>query len=312
MRILIVGAGAVGGYFGGRLLAAGRDVTFLVRPQRAEHLRRDGLAITSAAGNVSIADPPTVTREMLRSSFDLIILSCKAYDLDGAIDSFAAAVGPETMVLPLLNGMRHLDALDARFGAARVIGGYCAIGATREPGGAIRHLNDMHELIFGERDGAASQRIVAVAAALGGAGFDARVSDRIVGEMWEKWVMLSSLAAATCLMRAAVGDIVAAPGGPAFLTGLVEDCTAVAAANGHPPREAFVARVRAMLTTAGSPFTASMFRDMENGFPVEADHVIGDLIARRDGAGLKPPVPGRLDLAYLHLKAYEHRRARGG
>jgi len=312
MRILIVGAGAVGGYFGGRLLAAGRNVTFLVRPARAEKLRRNGLVINSATGDAAVADPPVVTRETLREPFDLVLLSCKAYDLDGAIDAFAAAVGPRTLVLPLLNGMRHLDVLDARFGAERVLGGLCVIAATLEESGAIRHLNESHDLVFGARDGAASERAGEIEAALSGAGFAARLSDRIVGEMWEKWVLLSSLAAASCLMHAAVGDIVAAPGGLAFLDGLVDDCIAIAEANGHRPREASIARARTMLTSAGSPFTASMFRDMENGFPVEADHVLGDLIARRDAAGLKPSVQGRLDLAYLHLKAYENRRARRG
>jgi len=312
MRILVVGAGAVGGYFGGRLCAAGRDVTFLVRPARAEKLRRTGLAIRSATGNAAVADPPTVTQDALHAPFDLIILSCKAYDLDGAIEAFAPAVGERTMILPLLNGMRHLDRLEARFGAGRVLGGLCIIAATLGEDGAIRHLNESHDLVFGAREGATADRIGAIEATLSGAGFVARLSERIVGEMWEKWVLLSSLAAASCLMRAAVGDIVAGPGGLAFLNGLVDDCVAIAEANGHRPREAALTRTRAMLTAAGSPFTASMFRDMENGFPVEADHVLGDLIARRDAAGLKPAVQGRLDLAYLHLKAYENRRARGG
>jgi 2-dehydropantoate 2-reductase len=312
MRILVVGAGAVGGYFGGRLLAAGREVTFLVRPARADKLHRNGLVIKSEAGDAAVADPPTVTHEALRAPFDLVILSCKAYDLEGAIDAFAPAVGARTAILPVLNGMRHLDLLDARFGTARVLGGLCIIAATLEESGAIRHLNQAHDLVFGARDGAAKEQVAAVGAAFADAGFAPRASDDIVGEMWEKWVLLSSLAAASCLMHAAVGDIVAAPGGLAFLNGLVDDCVAIAEANGHRPREAFIARARTMLTTAGSPFTASMFRDMQNGFPVEADHVLGDLIARRDAAGLKPPVQGRLDLAYLHLKAYEARRARGG
>src|SRR6202043_1931860 len=109
MRILVVGAGAIGGYFGGRLLQAGRDVTFLVRPRRAAELAKAGLIVKSPHGDVTLAAPATTLSENIRRPFDLVLLSCKAYDLEGAMDSFAAAVGPETMILPLLNGMKHLD-----------------------------------------------------------------------------------------------------------------------------------------------------------------------------------------------------------
>src|SRR5262245_66324332 len=125
MRFLVVGAGAMGGYFGGRLLVAGRDVTFLVRPARAARLAATGLTICSPAGDVHLPSPPTVLSSDIRDPFDVVILSCKAYDLGGAIDSVASAVGPGTVIIPLLNGMRHLDDLDARFGQERVLGGAC-------------------------------------------------------------------------------------------------------------------------------------------------------------------------------------------
>jgi 2-dehydropantoate 2-reductase len=116
MRILVVGAGAVGGYFGGRLLEAGRDVTFLVRTRRAGELAEHGLTIRSPLGDFHRPSPPVVSPEALAGPFDLVLLSCKAYDLDGAMESFARAVGDGTTILPLLNGMRHLDALADRFG----------------------------------------------------------------------------------------------------------------------------------------------------------------------------------------------------
>jgi len=129
MKLLVVGAGAVGGYFGGRLLQAGRDVTFLVRPCRAAELAQSGLVIKSPAGDVTLPDPKTVTAERLRQNFDLVLLSCKAYDLEGALVSLAPAVGPGTVILPLLNGLRHLDRLDTTFGRAKVLGGQCVISA---------------------------------------------------------------------------------------------------------------------------------------------------------------------------------------
>jgi 2-dehydropantoate 2-reductase len=306
MRILVVGAGAVGGYFGGRLLQAGRDVTFLVRPARAASLAEHGLRIRSPHGDFSLPNPPTVLAGNLRDPFDVILLSCKAYDLDGAIASFAPAVGPQTAVLPLLNGMRHLDVLDGHFGAGRVLGGQCQIAADVNATGEIVQLSEMHALTFGERDGDVTARIQAIEGAITGAGFNARSSKEILQEMWEKWVFLATLAGGTCLMRSTIGDIVEAPGGLAFMRNLFAECAAIAAANGFPVREAFTARALGIVTTAGLRLTASMFRDMERNAPTEADHVLGDLLRRRgEAAGVTA-----LDAAYTHLKTYEARRVR--
>ncbi len=164
MRVLVVGAGAIGGYFGGRLLVAGCDVTFLVRPRRAAELARTGLVIRSKFGDIDLSAPPMVTADTLREPFDIVLLSCKAYDLDDAMAAFAPAVGPQTVILPLLNGIRHLDALEARFGANHVLGGQCQISAVLDPNGQIVHLSDSHSLSFGERDGLRSARVEAVAA----------------------------------------------------------------------------------------------------------------------------------------------------
>jgi 2-dehydropantoate 2-reductase len=307
MKILVVGAGATGGYFGGRLLQAGRDVAFLVRAKRAAQLAQTGLAIKSPLGDATLAAPPTVLAEELRSPYDLVLLSCKAYDLESAMAAFAPAVGPRTSILPLLNGMRHLDVLDERFGAARVLGGECVIAATLDDAGRVVHLNDSALLVFGERGADSSARVEAIAAAMKDAKFAARASTNIVLEMWEKWVMLAALAGITCLMRAPVGEIVAAGGATAALA-LLEECRAVAARAGYPPRSETLDRARAMLTTAGSPLTASMARDIERGARIEADHVLGDLLSRADGA--IDTERSVLRLAYTHTKAYESHRAR--
>jgi 2-dehydropantoate 2-reductase len=306
MRILVVGAGAIGGYFGGRLLAAGRQVTFLVRPERSRRLAETGLVIRSGSGDVALP-APTVTADGLGAPYDLVLLSCKAYDLEGAIAGFAPAVGPDTAILPLLNGMRHLDRLDERFGAGRVLGGLCQISSALDPEGRILHLNNMHSLVFGERDGVRSARIEAVALELAGAGFDARLSDAILLEMWEKWVFIAGAAGINCLMRATVADIVAA-GAADLALALVDECAGIAAAHGFPPREAWLQRVRSMLTEPGAALTASMLRDLERGAPIEADHVIGDLLRR----GARPGDYPMLRVVLAHLKAYEARRAREG
>ena len=307
MRVLVVGAGALGGYFGGRLLEAGRDVAFLVRPRRAEQIARHGLRIESAHGDVDLR-PRTVQANALDGPYDLVLLSVKAYSLDAAMADLAPAVGPETAILPVLNGMRHLDALSSRFGPERVLGGVAQIPAALGPEGQVRHLGQVHDLAFGEPGGGAlSGRVRAIAALCEGAKFSARASEQVAQEMWEKWVVLATLAGMTCLMRASVGDILAAPGGREALLALLGECRAVARAAGHAPHSAAVDSASAMLTQAGSPLTASMLRDIERGGPAEGEHVLGDMAERAERAGVPTPI---LRLARCHVAAYEARRAR--
>ena len=302
MRILVVGAGAIGGYFGGRLLDAGADVTFLVRPRRATELADAGLVIKMPDRTITRMNPPTVLADQLQliEPFDLVLLSCKAYDLDDAMASFAPAVGPATTILPMLNGMVHLDRLDERFGRTRVIGGYCVIAATLNASREIVQLQPAQSISFGERDGTMSDRIRAIAEVLDKGRFGASASQTIVQELWEKWVFLASVAASTCLMRGPIGNILKAPGGRDFLLGMLDECTSVARTTGFAPRPAAHQRSLSVLTQEGSPTTASMFRDIQAGARVEADHVIGDLIRRGEGEHLT-----RLRTAYIHLKAYE-------
>lgn len=306
MRILVVGAGAIGGYFGGRWLAAGRDTTFLVRERRAAQLARTGLVVKSKLGDVSVAAPPTVSADGLKGQapYDLVLLSCKAFDLDGVLDAIAPAVGPQTAILPLLNGIAHLDAVAARFAPANVLGGQAGISLTLDAEGRILHLNDTLTISFGELDGSTTPRAQAVAAEFAAAGIAAVLSGTILQDMWEKWVFISTAAGITSLMRATVGDIVAGGGAP-ITVALLDEIAAIAAANGFAPRPESLQRARAVLTAPGSPFTASMARDIENNLPVEVDHVIGDLLAR--GKGGSYPV---LTIVQAHLEAYEARRKR--
>ncbi len=307
MRVLIVGAGAVGGYVGGRLMEAGRDVTFLVRPRRRAQLAETGLVLTSPLGDFH-APAVTVLTEEIHQPFDVVLLSCKAYDLAGALDSLAPAVGPATAILPLLNGMAHLPSLVARFGSGPVLGGLCSMATTVTADGAIRHLNDLHMVVFGERDGGDSARVQGIAAVMAPAKLAARSSPIILQEMWEKWVFLASLAGITCLMRASIGDIVAA-GGTGLAESLLAEAQAVAGVAGFAARPPVLANARAMLTQADSTLTASMLRDVEKGGATEADHVLGDLLRRGQDAGLDLPL---LRLAHTHLAAYAARRRREG
>jgi 2-dehydropantoate 2-reductase len=308
MRILVLGAGGVGGYFGGRLAQKGSDVTFLVRPARAQALARDGLRIASRLGDWQ-GKVKCVTQDAVRPEYDLILLTAKAYDLASAIDAIAPAIGQDgrAFVLPLLNGIAHMDVLDRRFGRDRVLGGVAYIGATLAPDGRIVHLNEFHRIHFGPR--AESQRAAcdALAAELAGVGFNWQALDVIEQAMWDKWVLLATLAGMTCLMRGSVGDIVATQAGARLMLALLAECASVAAGQGFATPENEMARYRGMLTQAGSAFTASMLRDVESGGQTEGDHILGALLARACERNLQTPL---LEVAATHLEAYSARRRR--
>ncbi|AWH34873.1 2-dehydropantoate 2-reductase [Stenotrophomonas sp. SAU14A_NAIMI4_8] len=311
MRILILGAGGTGGYFGGRLAQSGVDVTFLVRPARAAQLDGDGLVIQSPLGDARFP-VQHVTADALPAlataqPFDLVMLSCKAYDLDSSIDAIAPAVGPATTVLPILNGLHHYGALDARFGREAVLGGLCFISATKAADGAVLHLGRPAKLTFGERDGGAlSPRVQAFAAACVQAGVDHLASGQIGQEQWIKYTFLTALAAATCLLRADIGTIVATDDGQAIVRGLYDECLAVAEAAGEPIPDDAQDVARSTLTQAGSALKASMLRDLEAGQQVEAAQIVGDMLARARTAGQEALL---LQVAYSSLQAYQAQRA---
>ena len=307
MRILVVGAGATGGYFGARLAEAGRDVTFLVRDARAEQLRRDGLRVLSPHGDIKL-QPRLMAEGEATEPFDVVMLAVKAFWLMRAFDSFAPAVGPETMILPFLNGMRHMDMLIERFGEKPVLGGVCAVATYLDRLGRIVQLHGgLQALTYGELDGARSARVGRLDSELQGAGFEARLSSAILRDMWEKWVMLAGAGAATCLMGGNVGEIEAVEGGADVMRRCLQETAAVAAASGFPPRDAFIAGTEAMLTEKGSSLATSMYRDMQSGQSVEVEHILADMTLRARGLGIDTPL---LDAATAELRVYQNRLAR--
>ncbi len=306
MRLLVVGAGATGGYFGGRLAHAGRDVTFLVRPPRAAQLEETGLNIISPHGDLHLK-PQLVTAEAIAGPFDVILLTVKAFALPAALADFAPAVGPKTIILPVLNGMKHLDVLAERFGARTVNGGVCKIAATVDAQGQIVQLAKFHELAYGETDGKLSARIEALDKFMQGAGFDAHASTNIIIEMWQKWLFLASLGVITCLMRGTVGEVAKAAGGKDFVRRLLDEITMIVKAADITPDPNFLAEIFASLTAEASPLTSSMYRDLQQGGPIEADQIVGDLLARGQAHGVETPL---LAAAYTNLCVYQDRLAK--
>ena len=306
MKILVLGAGGIGGYFGGRLAEAGADVTFLVRPKRREQLARDGLVVQSPKGDFKLL-VKTVLADELKPGYDLVLFTCKAYDLDSARDAIAPAMAKAVLV-PMLNGLAHLERLDARFGAQNVMGGTCQINVMLHPDGSIFHADPLQRLLFGERDRSKSPRAEAFAAELAKSKIDWKLADDIEQDLWEKIVFLCALASITCLFRANVREIMAAPGGQEAMQRALAANVEIAKREGHAPRPHTMEPVRQRLTDPAGTWSASMLRDLEGGGSVEADHIVGWMLERARKHGIDDTI---LSLAYSHLKAYENRRAAG-
>lgn len=305
MRLLFLGAGGTGGYFGGRAAQAGADVTFLVREARAQKLRAEGLKIESPRGD-AVVQPQLVTADELTAAYDVVVVSCKAYDLSSAIEAIRPAVGPDTAILPIMNGVLQYDALDAAFGASRVLGGLCQINATLGAQGQVKHLGQHAVFVYGERAGEPrSARCTALEAALADVAFTSRLSAEIQQDVWEKYVFLTTMASATCLMRGPIGQIVSTDSGEDILRSLLRECQQVAAASGHAVRAEADESALKILTDRQSPMTASMFRDLSLNAPVEADHIIGDMVRRAGVLQLDVPY---LRVAYTHLQVYQAQR----
>jgi 2-dehydropantoate 2-reductase len=305
MRILSLGAGAIGGYYGGRLIEAGSDVTFLVREVRQKRLAEQGLRIESVFGNFE-TPVKAINQSQIDRPFDLILLACKAYDLPSAIAAIAPAVGADTAILPLLNGVAHIDILNMKFGRQRVLGGVAKIAATLTPDGTIKHLNDWRYITFGEQDGVLSPRVLALAAAFDKKSVVAAAVPDIMQVMWEKIVHLSTVAGMTCLMRASVGEIARTNEGSAVMLEFLERNAGIAAREGFPPSEKFMTEYHQLFSDKNSMYTASMLRDIERKGPIEADHVIGFMLEKARRHEIDDTLHR---IVYVSLQSYEQRRA---
>jgi 2-dehydropantoate 2-reductase len=309
MKVLILGAGAIGGYLGGRLTAAGLDTTLLVRPARKAQLDRDGLRLTSVYGDLNIP-LTTVTTDDPGDGYDVAIITCKAYDVEAGIAAVMPAVGPDTMVVPVLNGIGHIATLNAAFGEDRVLGGTVQISAARQPDGSIKHMNDWRWLRFGEQGGGLSERVIALRDAFAVAeGLEPVALENAMQEMWEKFVHLATAAGMTCLMRANVGQIVRSADGAALFAHFLETTAEVARRSGYPPSAAFMKNYRALFSDPESKYATSMLRDVEAGNPTEGEYILGLLLRTAREHGIDDPL---LTAAYANSCAYAARREDGG
>lgn len=315
MKILVLGAGGVGGYFGGRLAESGADVMFLVREGRARQLAERGLVIKSPLGDAAFP-VRTLTAADPGQPFDLVILTCKAYDLSSAIDAAAPHMAAgDGVILPLLNGLAHIDTLRERFGADRVVGGLCGIFATLSPAGEVVQMEGLApRLSFGRFKDQVERKVLeeparTIERIMAAANFTSKRAEPIEQGLWDKWVLLTAMAAGTCLLRGSVGSIATSDEGAAIMEELVAETAAVARAAGYGPSDQHLTAARGILTAAGSSAHASMLRDIRKGGPTEGAHIIGDMLRRARAFGLETPL---LRVANAHLQTYEAGRAKAG
>ena len=305
MKILVLGAGGIGGVFGGRLAESGSDVTFLVREKRIEQLKVKGLQVESQFGNLTLQVNAKLQSE-IEPIYDLILLTCKAYDLPSAIDSIRPAINSKTAILPLLNGLAHIESLNNTFGKENVLGGTAKMQVTLTPTGIVKQLNDWQTITFGEQDGKESMRTSELFAMFSKTSIEAKISQNIMRDMWLKMVHLATVAGMTCLMRANIGEIVRTPEGSEFLKKFLLMNADIAAHAGHRPDEKFLQTYLDLFSQKDAMYEASMQRDLEKGGQIESEQILGDILKKCREAGL----PDVLHLAaYTHVKAYEERRA---
>jgi 2-dehydropantoate 2-reductase len=305
MRILCLGAGAIGGYFGGRMAEVGADLTFLVREDRQRFLVENGLRIESPFGDFS-GPVNTVTKAEVTGAFDLVLLTCKAYDLPSAMEAIVPAVGKGTAILPLLNGIAHIGMLNEKFGRVHVLGGVAKIGVTLTPEGVIKHLNDWRYITFGEQDGALSARVLALKAVFDKTSVLAAAVPNIMQVMWEKIVHLSTIAGMTSTMRASVGEIARTRYGASLMIEFLECNAAIAREEGFTPSDKFMTEYRTLFSDPQSKYTASLLRDIERGNAIETEHIIGFMLDRANAHKVDSSLHR---IVFTHLQSYEQRRA---
>jgi 2-dehydropantoate 2-reductase len=311
MRYLILGAGALGGFFGGMLIKGGADVTFLIRPARAAQLQRDGLVVKTQDGGELRTRVRIVQQDELNGTYDVVLLACKAYDLDSAMDAIAPAMGEQSVIVPVLNGVRHIEVLTERFGAGRVLGGLTVINAALMPDGTIQQSQvRVNITAIGELDGRISARCKAIKTALEAGGIPVQVTENILTVMWEKFFGFACSATIAALSRARAGVIARTTAGTSFVSAVIAECTTVVTAIGYPPLPAFnsAGQIAALFSQPDSTYGPSMLIDMEGRRPTEGEHTIGDLVDRAVRAGISAPL---LNAARCNLQTYEiNRRSR--
>ena len=288
-KIVVFGTGAVGGYFGARLLAAGESVAFVARGRQLAALRRNGLSVVSPNGDLTVRDLVATDRPEEIGPVDIVLFGVKLYDASEAAARLAPLLGPETAVITIQNGVEVLELVARCVGAERAVGGAAYIMASLEAPGRIRHTA-ADALVFGERGGSRSARLSAFEAAGVRAGFHAKLSTTIDVDLWVKFVRLATWAGITTVSRSTIGVIRDDPALSAMMRAALAEAIAVGCARGVALPVNLVADTEALVSRFPHHAKSSMLEDLEHGRRLELPWLSGALVRMGRETGVSTPV----------------------
>jgi 2-dehydropantoate 2-reductase len=305
MRIAVFGTGAVGGYFGGRLAQAGESVVFVARGRTLDALREDGLRVFSIAGDFEVKPAEATDQPAQAGAVDYVILGVKAWQVPEAAVAIKPLVGPQTAVLPLLNGVEAHDQLAEVLGEQHVLGGLCRILAFQAHPGVIRHTAIEPLLQFGEWDGSLSERVAALKNVFDlSTGVKVQIPPNIKTAIWEKFLFIAPLSGVGAVTRAPAGILRALPETRTLLEGMMQEILELATTLGVPMRPDIVHKTMAGVDSLPLDGTASMQRDLLEGKPSELEAQLGAVVRLAREAGIVLPLHG---VVYASLLPSEKR-----
>ena len=276
MKILILGAGAIGGFFGAHLMKSGANVSFLVREKRKDELKKSGINIFSINGELKV-NPKLLDKNLSGQHFDVIILTNKSYDLIESIREIKPYVN-KTVIIPLLNGMAHYEILDKEFGKEKIFGGTAYISTAMNNYGSIQQITSRASIKFGPR----TQKNINIANEFyeicKETEFECDFSDHIELDLWRKYVLIGATAASTVLFQKPLGEISATIYGKSLITKIHEECRNIVLSKGYDIGIEAKNYNLKLITDKGSLLKASMLRDFESGKKTECEHILGYLI----------------------------------
>ena len=304
MKILVMGSGGVGGFYGGRLARAGCDVTFVARGAHLAALRERGLTIENEAqGDIHLPAVKVTANPADAGPVDLVLISVKLWDIEAAARAVKPAVGPQTAVLSLQNGVMKDDVLRGEFGETAVMGGVGYVATHISRPGVIHQTGAIQRMVFGEYDGRRSPRAEALLAAALEAGIEAELSSDVRRAIWEKYVFLVGLSGTTATMRGNIGPIRENPRTRAFLFDLMKETVAVGRAHGVALPEDYSAQGLAFADTVPFDMTSSMHHDLERGNPLEVEWLSGGVVKLGEQVGVPTPANRAVwDVLALHAQ----------
>jgi 2-dehydropantoate 2-reductase len=301
MRIAAMAAGAVGGYFGGRLAAAGHDVSFIARGAQLEAIRKNGLKIESPLGNLHLDNVRATSDPKEVGPVDVVLFAVKLWDTESAAEAAKPLVGAQTRVITLQNGVDSVERIAPILGAEQVVGGTAYIASVIGAPGVITHTSQFAKMVCGRIDGKPDATLAAFTAAAKEAGIDIAQSETINRERWEKFIFLVGFSGATGATRMPLGPILADPDTRAFFQSLMAEVIALARAKGIALRPDFLESRMKFADTTPPGMKASLLHDLERGNRIEIDWLAGKVVAL--GRELGVPTPANAAV-YAMLKLH--------